>query len=404
MSCDTPHQLEVQFAQKLELEHSKAKRLEAENSRLHAQIQSLLGARGSVSQTSAYSRNTDNKVDDNDFDKETIERTEVRRTSSVESDFDQAATIPAKPTQLNTAENRSRSKSRSRYSARFSAAPQYQQQQQHQQHQQTAAIPGSTSSEATIVELQQRLETMAREKVTLENAIEQEQERMFNQGRRLSGSLSPTAFMPVGVGLGGGAISPRWHTSHSRSSSVSSFGGASASSVGITESLKADINALRLRLADAERELVSCYSQSQIYKKELVSLRQRLGMNVDDLYLDDPVPSTIKSSSSFTDSSARPRRSQSVSSGVSSTGSTPSLVRRGSGHQHEYFNVLSPGATISTPRRSSQRPRSVLLSPRRSMEDHQGAGNFAAEQSSFFSLKSGTPHHSTHRSANRAFK
>ncbi|KAJ2800452.1 hypothetical protein H4R20_004055, partial [Coemansia guatemalensis] len=107
----------------------------------------------------------------------------AQRTCSVEGDFRQAATIPSKA---------GRSKSRGRQAA--------------------AALGGvgsnSSSSDATVVELQQRLEAMAREKVTLENAIEQSQEREFNQGRRASGASSPL-------------VSPRWRT-HSRSSSVSS--------------------------------------------------------------------------------------------------------------------------------------------------------------------------------------
>ncbi|KAJ2839063.1 hypothetical protein J3B02_006325, partial [Coemansia erecta] len=302
---------------------------------------------------------------------------------------------------------------------------QHGQTQGHGQHclSSSSVLSNSTSgSEATILELQQRLEAMAREKASLENAIEQEQERMFNQSRRLSGTLSPAALMPVGgsggavgaiPGPGVGAVSPRWTKSHSRSSSVSSFGGASVSSLGITETLKADINSLRLRLADAERELVSCYNQSQIYKKELVSLRQRLGMSVDDLYMDDPVPGTIRPM--LSDHTTRPRRSQSVSSGVSSSGSTPSLVRRGSGHQSEYFGLLPstaaniggiPGAsaaavtpgTSATPRRMSRRPRSVLLSPRRSMDDHHGPlGSAAADSASLFVSKptAGPPHRSS---------
>ncbi|KAJ1838077.1 hypothetical protein LPJ57_011239, partial [Coemansia sp. RSA 486] len=157
------------------------------------------------------------------------------------------------------------------------------------------------------------------------------------------------------------------------------------------------------------RELVSCYNQSQIYKKELVSLRQRLGMSVDDLYMDDPVPSTIRPV--LSDHTIRPRRSQSVSSG-----STPSLVRRGSGHQTEYFSLLpstaasvsiggipgstataGAGGTSTTPRRMSQRPRSVLLSPRRSMDDHHGPLGTGADSVSLFASKpaAGPPHRSS---------
>ncbi|KAJ2657819.1 hypothetical protein IWW48_004349 [Coemansia sp. RSA 1200] len=289
---------------------------------------------------------------------------------------------------------RSSSKSRSRHPPR--AAP-----TATQQH---ATGSNSTSSDTTISELQQRLEMMAREKVSLENAIEHEQERVFNQTRRLSGSMSPmaqvSAGIPGAVGAGGapataGAVSPRWVKSHSRSSSISSFGGASVSSVGITETLKADVNSLRLRLADAERELVSCYNQSQIYKKELVSLRQRLGMRVDDLYLEDPVPSTIRSA--ILDGTTRPRRSQSVSSGASSAATTPSsLAVRGSGLHHDYF-VLPPtvSGSATSSRRASRRPRSVLLSPRRSLEEHNIS--VGTEPPSLFAHKTNAPQ--PHRTA-----
>ncbi|KAJ1953572.1 hypothetical protein EC988_002912 [Linderina pennispora] len=58
----------------------------------------------------------------------------------------------------------------------------------------------------------------------------------------------------------------------------------------------------------------------------------------------------------------------------------------------EYFGMLP-----SVPRRAAQRPRSVLLSPRRSMEDHQSAAATfsAADQASLFAFKSGTTHRAT---------
>ncbi|KAJ1929518.1 hypothetical protein FBU59_007042, partial [Linderina macrospora] len=239
-----------------------------------------------------------------EFDSERIADNAVERTSSVESDFAQTSTIPIKNASTSSKPSKgTRSRSHSRHSGKFHALSGY----PISHH--TSTMPtmsGSSSSEATIAELQQRLESMAREKASLETAMEQEQERMFNQGRRLSGSISPGPFVTSAGGVPG-AVSPRW--AHSRSSSVSSFGNASVASVGITETLKADVNSLRLRLADCERELVSCYSQSQIYKKELVALRQRLGMTVDDLYLDDPVPAALKNT--YVEGSARPRRSQS---------------------------------------------------------------------------------------------
>ncbi|KAJ1735320.1 hypothetical protein LPJ61_000606 [Coemansia biformis] len=311
------------------------------------------------------------------------------------------ATQTAAAAQAGPVEDRRRAKSRGRHTAKLALAA------GSQQRAPSRVVSGSGSHDATISDLQQRLEVMAREKMSLENAIEHEQERVFNQSRRLSSASNSMPLVvgtgPCGGGLaaavasGAGAMSPRWPGSHSRSSSVSSFGAASVGSVGITETLKAEINSLRLRLSDAERELVSCYSQSQVYKKELVALRQRLGMRIDDLYLDDPVPSTIRSA--VADASARPRRSQSVSSGASSASATPSLVRRGSTHQQEYF-TMPPGSAIATaPRRIAQRPHSVLLSPRRSMEDSHlygggGGGPFTAgtsEPTSLFLPKVGTP-------------
>ncbi|KAJ2849051.1 hypothetical protein IWW36_002907 [Coemansia brasiliensis] len=329
-------------------------------------------AKGSADMSSdrPFPRISDKDEEGSEFTSALGGRRRNLRTCSTGSDFKVNATIPAKPARVSISEGRSRSKSRG-------------------QQQTTKALLGA-SGEATVAELQQRLELMTREKVSLETALEHEQERIFNQSRRMSGGSSPMPLVPAG----GGAVSPRWARSHSRSSSVSSFGGASVGSVGITETLKADINSLRLRLADAERELVSCYNQSQIYKKELVALRQRLGMRVDDLYLEDPVPSTIRTA---TDLAARPRRSQSVSSGASSTASTPSLIRRGSTHYHEYFSTIpATSVTTTTPRRVSQRPRSVLLSPRRSMEDHHlnavtPLASGSIDSASLFSTKSSAP-------------
>ncbi|KAJ1668543.1 hypothetical protein IW140_002707 [Coemansia sp. RSA 1813] len=357
----------------------------------------------------AFPRVPDKMGDDDSLGHKSTARTlKARQSGGVERSSTQAASSGSGKAAVGSTDGRNRSKSRSRVSSKITPVIT-------QQHS-VGNNSTSNSSDTTISELQQRLETMAREKVSLECAIEHEQERVFNQSRRLSGSMSPmlhisSTGIPGGIGhsagvpsapVAAGAVSPRWVKSHSRSSSVSSFGGASASSVGITETLKADVNSLRLRLADAERELVSCYNQSQIYKKELVSLRQRLGMRVDDLYLDDPVPSSIRSA--ISDGATRPRRSQSVSSGASSTASTPSsLARRGSGHHHDYF-VLPPttpgssgagvlgagGSSTGSSRRISRRPRSVLLSPRRSLEEHNiSAGG--SESLSLFAPKPSAP-------------
>ncbi|KAJ2095962.1 hypothetical protein GGI09_004617, partial [Coemansia sp. S100] len=159
-----------------------------------------------------FPRVSDKGDNDDGFDPSVIEPARARRINSTEHDFIQVATIPAKAPLASGNEGRGRSKSRSRLSAKLISQPLPLQQPQAP----SSGSAASYSNDATIAELQQRLELMAREKVTLETAIEQEQERMFNQSRRLSGSLSPATPAPVG-GVGIGAMSPRWAKSHSRS-------------------------------------------------------------------------------------------------------------------------------------------------------------------------------------------
>ncbi|KAJ1976278.1 hypothetical protein H4R34_004037 [Dimargaris verticillata] len=168
--------------------------------------------------------------------------------------------------------------------------------------------------------LQRKLNQLQKEKIDLENALEQEQERMINQLQRqfdtarlqtpssaaISISSSPASSSGI-LGIPVSSPSP-----HRRPPSYSFGGGeSSASSVSMTEFLKADINSLRLKVTDLEKELVSTFNQSQVYKRELVQLRQQLGLSVSGLLEDDVGPNVMRLV--FPDRPVRARRSMSTS-------------------------------------------------------------------------------------------
>ncbi|KAJ1672052.1 hypothetical protein EV182_007310, partial [Spiromyces aspiralis] len=132
--------------------------------------------------------------------------------------------------------------------------------------------------------------------------------------------------------------SPKWKPTHSPASSISSEFGVGPLSIGggpsagLTESLKAEINALRLRLSESEKDLVSTYSQCQIYRKELIQLRQKLGISVADLTRDEYIPNVGYGGyvSGIDCASARAHRQQRRSMSVSTPTRRPALSRSNS--------------------------------------------------------------------------
>ncbi|KAJ1913733.1 hypothetical protein H4219_005079 [Mycoemilia scoparia] len=135
-----------------------------------------------------------------------------------------------------------------------------------------------------IKELQKQLETMQKEKIDLEVALEQEQERMVNHiARQMDYQALINQPSPL--------RSPKWRPTHSPASSISGgaggpgcdIGSLASLSAGLTETLKAEINTLRLRISESEVFIDQILSQTQLYRKELIQLRQKLGMSVNDL-------------------------------------------------------------------------------------------------------------------------
>ncbi|KAJ1652860.1 hypothetical protein IWQ61_006899 [Dispira simplex] len=161
--------------------------------------------------------------------------------------------------------------------------------------------------------LQKKLDKLQKEKVDLENALEQEQERLVNQLQRqldFTRTLSPnSASVSIASSPGGGSLpmlgmSPSTPSPHKRGPSQSVDNG-------LVEMLKADINSLRLKVTDLEKELVSKYNQSQVYKRELLQLRRQLGLSTANLHDDDLTPNVIRLL--FPDRPVRARRSMSSS-------------------------------------------------------------------------------------------
>lgn len=162
--------------------------------------------------------------------------------------------------------------------------------------------------------LQKKLFQLQREKIDLENALEQEQEFVVNKLQKQldllriqypSHSPSPTIhpvqrdqstssppLLPTSV-----VPSPPsglWRPGHSPS--ASEYGGTSP---GIVEMLKAEVNSLRLKLADVERETVSAHNQTRRYRNELNELRKTYNLPIpEDSYSSSEAQVRAKRSSS----------------------------------------------------------------------------------------------------------
>jgi len=163
--------------------------------------------------------------------------------------------------------------------------------------------------------LQRRLEKLQQEKIDIENALEQEQEMIVNRlQKQMEVVMGWNNGVGVGVGVGAGVgaggsesggspvvgrsephspvlQSPvgslKWRPGHAASSS-------DFSKETVVEILKSEVNAARIRIADLEREVLTRYNQMMGYKKEIVELRKRCGIPVNELMQDEPYPSVLK--------------------------------------------------------------------------------------------------------------
>ncbi|CAG8838696.1 26694_t:CDS:2, partial [Racocetra persica] len=77
----------------------------------------------------------------------------------------------------------------------------------------------------------------------------------------------------------------KWIPPHSSSPTSPDFGVASQ---GVVEVLKAELNSLRTRAAEIEKEYIAKSSQATRFKNELIELRKKSGLPVDDLLVEEP--------------------------------------------------------------------------------------------------------------------
>ncbi|CAG8568225.1 16217_t:CDS:2 [Racocetra fulgida] len=152
--------------------------------------------------------------------------------------------------------------------------------------------------------LQKKLNQLQKEKIDMENALEQEQEYIVNRLQKQLDSLrqqqtyhphhsrenSTSSVSTTGNVTPLPPASPssthkKWIPPHSSSPTSPDFGVASQ---GVVEVLKAELNSLRTRAAEIEKEYIAKSSQATRFKNELIELRKKSGLPVDDLLVEEP--------------------------------------------------------------------------------------------------------------------
>jgi len=185
--------------------------------------------------------------------------------------------------------------------------------------------------------LQKKLNQLQKEKIDMENALEQEQEYIVNRLQKQLDSLrQQQTYHPhhsrensTSSTSNPGNITPlppaspssthkKWVTAHSSSPTSSDFG---LTSPGVVEVLKAEVNTLRTKILEMEKEYIAKSSQATRLKNELIELRKKSGLPVEDLLTEEPVPAFLRHNSN-------PRNTRRSNSNAYNSGnSTPNLVR-----------------------------------------------------------------------------
>ncbi|RKP22350.1 hypothetical protein SYNPS1DRAFT_25946 [Syncephalis pseudoplumigaleata] len=57
--------------------------------------------------------------------------------------------------------------------------------------------------------------------------------------------------------------------------------------------LKAEVNGARIKISELEKDLITLHNQAGTYRKELIELRRRSGLPVDDLVADESTTTII---------------------------------------------------------------------------------------------------------------
>ncbi|CAO3630109.1 unnamed protein product [Mucor hiemalis] len=151
--------------------------------------------------------------------------------------------------------------------------------------------------------LQKKLVQLQKEKIDLENALEQEQEYMVNRlqkqldalrqqqqqqisspSSRISDPSSIIASLPVSPAITGIGSSPSFGAKKWNSTIANT---PQDPPPGLVDVLKAEVNSLRIRAAEMEREYFQKQQQCNKYKNELILYRKENNLPLDDIVADD---------------------------------------------------------------------------------------------------------------------
>jgi len=173
--------------------------------------------------------------------------------------------------------------------------------------------------------LQKKLTQLQKEKIDMENALEQEQEFIVNKlqkqldSLRIQQAANGGTPSPLSSSIGSSAQpivpsspNPRKGVLSHSPSNTEFATGVGGINLGMVEMLRAENVSWRSRVAECEKEYLSKYNQCNRYKAELIELRKKLGMSVDDLAGEESIPAFMTGSGTRT-----PRRSASSSSQLS---------------------------------------------------------------------------------------
>ncbi|OAV99460.1 hypothetical protein PTTG_06652 [Puccinia triticina 1-1 BBBD Race 1] len=140
--------------------------------------------------------------------------------------------------------------------------------------------------------LTRKLEKLRAEKAELENVLEAESESLVLRLQRQLSLLITQQQQQQAAQPGSAAAPPNSATApNSPSATIAPNLNAlinnphplNPSPATLIEVLKSENSSLRNRLVDTEREFIKTSRQNEMYRSELIALRQRAGMSIDDL-------------------------------------------------------------------------------------------------------------------------
>ncbi|CAD6577585.1 MAG: hypothetical protein CYPHOPRED_000280 [Cyphobasidiales sp. Tagirdzhanova-0007] len=282
--------------------------------------------------------------------------------------------------------------------------------------------------ELLVDSLSRKLEKLRADKVELESTLSMEQELLVNRlQRQLSQLLTtqqqiaqPNTSLPSSPTAQDLPLDPSSHIGINHRASTSSIisapnlapsnsDPAHPSAFVILDALQIENNSLRNRLADAESTATHASRVNEVYRQELIELRGRAGLNIEDLNNPARSPLELYDSYSAGNSSAHLRRSsnpQGNSSaegiripGVPGVSQSPPPHSRSiskSSYSPSFSSALSPSTPYSvSPATVVTTPSTSYTMPHAPASTPTNYGGVSLPTSSLYSSMSSTPYGST---------